>query len=194
MTSTDDAPVRIVPYDPIWPLLFETERGALADLLAPWLAGPIEHVGSTAVPGLAAKPVIDTMVGVRELEASRPAIADLSRLGYCYAPYRVEIMHWFCKPSPAVRTHHLQLVPWKSQLWLDRLAFRDFLRAHADVATDYAALKRRLAADLEIDVILHETAAGRLDPRFGVQSVSRFGWPSQESPRRYSLPRTAVRS
>jgi GrpB-like predicted nucleotidyltransferase (UPF0157 family) len=151
MTSTDDAPVRIVPYDPTWPLSFEAERAALADLIAPWLAGPIEHVGSTAVPGLAAKPVIDIMVGVRELEASRPAITELARLGYCYFPYHAEIMHWFCKPSPAHRTHHLQLVPWMSPLWVDRLAFRDLLRTHADVAADYAALKRRLAAEHEFD-------------------------------------------
>ena len=151
MTTTNDAPVRIVPYDPSWPLSFETERAALASLLAPWLAGPIEHVGSTAVPGLAAKPVIDIMVGVGGLEASRPALAELPRLGYCHFPYRAEVMHWFCKPSPAFRTHHLHLVPWKSQLWRDRIAFRDLLRARADVAADYAELKRRLAADHEFD-------------------------------------------
>ena len=82
----------------------------LRDVLQPWLAGPVEHIGSTAVPGLAAKPVVDIMAGVESLDASRPAIAALERAGYCYAPYRADTEHWFCKPSPQFRTHHLHLM------------------------------------------------------------------------------------
>jgi len=134
-----------VKYDPTWPDSFDRERHALLPVLAPWLAGPIEHVGSTAVPGLVAKPVIDIMAGVQGLEASRPAIAEVTQLGYCYSPYRADMMHWFCKPSPEVRTHHLHLVPFRSQLWLDRLAFRDFLRVRSDIAAEYADLKQHLA-------------------------------------------------
>src|SRR5436190_14738378 len=134
VTSTHaDAPVRIVPYDATWPDSFERERRVLLPVLGPWLAGPIEHVGSTAIPGLVAKPVIDIMPGVHDLETARPAIAELSHLDYCYSPYRPDVMHWFCKPSPNHRTHHLHLVPFRSQLWLDRLAFRDFLRARPDI-------------------------------------------------------------
>ena len=100
-----DAPIEIVPYDLNWPRRFETERARLLDAIGTWLATEaIEHIGSTAIPGLAAKPVIDIMAGVASLEAARPAIAILERHQYCYAPYRSDVMHWFCKPSPAVRT------------------------------------------------------------------------------------------
>ena len=145
------APVRVVSYDPAWPDKFERERSDLAGLLAPWLVGPIQHVGSTAVPGLAAKPVIDIMAAVEDLDSSRPVIDVLPRLGYCYWPYRADVMHWFCKPSDAFRTHHLHVVPFRSQLWLDRLAFRDYLRAHRPVAEEYASLKFQLAKLYEFD-------------------------------------------
>ena len=142
---TDEAPVEIVPYDAAWPTSFEMERTRLLDAIRPWLAGPIEHIGSTAVLGLAAKPVVDIMAGVESLVASRPAIAVLETREYCYAPYRTDVMHWFCKPSPAFRTHHLHLVPVGSRRWIEQLAFRDYLRANPDAAMEYAALKWRLA-------------------------------------------------
>ncbi len=74
MTSIE-TPVDIVSYDSSWPRRFEDEAEVLRHALAPWLAGPIEHIGSTAVPGLSAKPTIDIMAGVETLDASRPAIA-----------------------------------------------------------------------------------------------------------------------
>ena len=67
-------------------------------ILAPWLAGPIEHIGSTAIPGMVAKPVIDIMAAVESLDASRRAISAATKAGYLYFPYRPELMHWFCKP------------------------------------------------------------------------------------------------
>lgn len=147
MTRTDaDAPIEVVPYDPLWPSRFAEERELLERVLAPWLTGPVEHVGSTAVRGLAAKPVIDIMAGVESLEASRDAIDTLREVGYRYAPYRVEVMHWFCKPKPSLRTHHLHLVPTGSALWEDRLVFRDRLRADGTLARRYAELKIALAA------------------------------------------------
>ncbi len=121
------------------------ERARLLDAIRPCLAGPVEHIGSTAVPGLAAKPVVDIMAGVESLDASRPAIPILEAHEYCYAPYRSDVMHWFCKPSPAFRTHHLHLVPVGSRRWIEQLAFRDYLRANPDAAMEYAALKWRLA-------------------------------------------------
>ena len=143
--------IEIVPYDARWSRLFAEERAALLEILAPWLAGPIEHIGSTAVIGLAAKPVIDIMAGVTSLEASRAAIGAVAPLGYLYAPYRTEVMHWLCKPDPEVRTHHLHLVPFASALWGERLAFRDRLRADRALALEYEALKRRLAAEHALD-------------------------------------------
>src|SRR5215467_7554448 len=121
MNQGPEAAIHLVPYDKTWPARFEQEAAELYRLLKPWLAGNIEHIGSTAVPGLVAKPVIDIMAGVAGLEASRPAIEALEQTGYCYYPYRTEVMHWFCKPSPAFRTHHLHLVPFGSPLWNERL-------------------------------------------------------------------------
>ncbi len=151
MTSPPEAPVEIVAYDGTWPAQFAEEREALRRVLAPWLAGPIEHIGSTAVPGLAAKPVIDIMAAVETLEGSKPAIGATAALGYCYFPYRSDIKHWFCKPSPAFRTHHLHLIPIESPQWIGPIAFRNYLRAQAKVAAEYEALKRRLAETFRFD-------------------------------------------
>jgi GrpB-like predicted nucleotidyltransferase (UPF0157 family) len=151
MTPIPEQPIDIVPYDESWPSRFEQERAILDRVIRGWVVGAIEHVGSTAVPGLAAKPVIDIMVGVESLEASRAAIPVLSKIEYCYFPYRPDVMHWFCKPSPSLRTHHLHLIPFQSRLWLERLAFCDYLRRHADVAAEYAELKRHLAAQHRLD-------------------------------------------
>lgn len=148
-----DGPVIIAPYDPAWPTRFEAERAVLASVLEPWLAGPIEHVGSTAVPGLAAKPVIDIMAGVRDLRGSLPAIEAVRPLQYCYPdpPYKPDVMHWFCKPSDFERTHHLHLVPFGSPLWRDRLVFRDCLRNDAATREAYLRLKLRLASEFRDD-------------------------------------------
>ena len=126
----------------------------------PLLAGPIEHVGSTAVPGLAAKPVIDIMAGVQSLEECRPAIATLEAIGYCYFPHRPEQQHWFCKPSAAFRTHHLHLVPFGSRSWTERLAFRDYLRRDHLTARQYAELKKQLATQYEFDREAYTEAKG----------------------------------
>jgi GrpB-like predicted nucleotidyltransferase (UPF0157 family) len=144
-------PVHIADYDPTWPDRFESERRLLLTVLASWLAGPIEHVGSTAVPGLRAKPVIDIMAPVRSLEDSRQATEAVKTLQYHYFPHRAEVMHWFCKPTPVTRTHHLHLIPVGSKLWHERLAFRDYLRSHPETAAEYAELKERLAEQHRFD-------------------------------------------
>jgi GrpB-like predicted nucleotidyltransferase (UPF0157 family) len=104
----------------------------------------VHHVGSTAVPGLAAKPIVDIMVGVRDLEEARAAIPVLEAERYCYFPYR-EYFHWFCKPSPEHREFHMYLIEPTHPQWRARLAFRDWLRAHPETAAEYEALKRELA-------------------------------------------------
>lgn len=152
-TSQDDenAPVEVVAYDSAWPSRFEEERAVLEGLLAQWTVADIEHVGSTAVSGLAAKPVIDIMVPVESLEASRGIIEASSRAGYMYWPYKADVMHWFCKPSAAHRTHHLHVVPFESSLWFERLRFRDALRGDSRIAERYAELKRHLAKRYRYD-------------------------------------------
>ncbi len=107
----DDDPIVLAPPDPRWPALFAAERDAIAAALAPWLTGAPEHIGSTAVPGLPAKPVVDILAPVASLDAALGAIAAAAALQYVHFPYRPELMLWFCKPGPARRTHHLHLVP-----------------------------------------------------------------------------------
>ncbi len=160
MPAQSEAPVHVVAYDQSWPALFEAERTILSEILRPWLTGPIEHVGSTAVPGLPAKPVIDLMAGVDTLEASRSALRPLEDFGYHYAPYRAELMHWLCKPGLYVRTHHLHLVPFRSPLWDERLRFRDCLRSTPAVADEYAALKYQLAEIHRFDREAYTQAKG----------------------------------
>jgi GrpB-like predicted nucleotidyltransferase (UPF0157 family) len=113
----------------------------LASSIGDWAVGGIHHVGSTSVPGLDSKPVIDILIGVSSLEESRACFDRLAGLGYLYAPYRTHEMHWFCKPDLSRRTHHLHLVPTASARFRDELAFRDYLRDHRDVAQEYGALK-----------------------------------------------------
>ena len=151
MATTESEPIKIVAYDPEWPARFEAERSALADAIGDLAKGGIHHVGSTAVPGLDAKPIIDVLVGVESLDASRPAFDPLARLGYMYAPYLADEMHWFCKPHPNRRTHHLHLAPVNGQRFRDELDFRDRLRANPDLAQRYADLKRSLAHRFEHD-------------------------------------------
>ena len=143
--------IRIAPYDPAWPDSFERERVELDAAIGRWAVGGIHHVGSTAVPGLAAKPIVDILVGVEDLESSRACFAPLARLEYLYAPYLADQMHWFCKPDPNRRTHHLHLVPTAGRRYAEELAFRDRLRIDGALAEAYASLKRDLAARLGDD-------------------------------------------
>jgi GrpB-like predicted nucleotidyltransferase (UPF0157 family) len=145
------AAVHVVPYDANWTAQFETEKALLERVLEPWRDGPIEHIGSTSVYGLCAKPIIDIMAGVTSLAASEPAKAALREHAYQYSEYRADVMHWFCKPSSAARTHHLHLIPYGSPLWHERLAFRDLLRGNSKLADEYAALKQELAGRFELD-------------------------------------------
>ena len=146
-----DEPIRLTRYAPSWPARFEQERAALDDAIGKWVVCGVHHIGSTAVPGLEAKPIIDILAGVRDLEESRACFKPLSQPGYMYAPYLPEEMHWFCKPHPSRRTHHLHLVPADSKRYRDELAFRDLLRADARLAEEYAAVKDALASRFEHD-------------------------------------------
>ena len=100
------------------------------------------------------------MAGVDSLDASRPAIAALADLDYCYYPYRPDSEHWFCKPSPEVRTHHLHLIPVTSPRWREAISFRDYLRSHREIAAEYADLKRRLAREHTFDREAYTEAKG----------------------------------
>jgi GrpB-like predicted nucleotidyltransferase (UPF0157 family) len=145
--------VVLVPYDPAWPDLFERERRLLAEVFRDTDA-TIEHVGSTAIPGLGAKPVIDIMVGLPRLREAETRIQDLERLAYEYVPeYEVRLpdRRYFRKTSKCVQTYHLHAVICDGAFWYRLLIFRDHLRRHPDVAADYLALKGRLASEYGAD-------------------------------------------
>ncbi len=141
----------IVEYDPRWPAFFEEERARLLATSGTLLAA-IEHVGSTAVPGLAANPIIDILGGVRDLGEVTRYVTDLARIGYEYVPqYEVFIpeRRYFRKPrtGQSPRTHHLHIVELTSTFWRRHLLFRDYLRTHPVALREYADLKQRLAAE-----------------------------------------------
>lgn len=142
-----DAPIELRPWSTAWRRVFQRESRALCDVLGPWLVGMPRHIGSTAVPGLAAKPVIDIMAPIGNLRRKRRAIiAAAQEDGWCHAPYKADEMLWFCKPSLQHRRYHLHLLVPGSPGWWARLDFRNALRADAALAARYEALKRDLAA------------------------------------------------
>ncbi len=150
-------PIRRSPSFPTTPpgiQRFEEERALLEEALAPWLAGGIHHIGSTAIPGLSAKPIIDMMAGVRDLAEARAAYEPLRALSYINTPHRPSIAHHFSKPSARIgeTTHGLHLTEPASDLWRERLAFRDVLRNDAALASDYGNLKSRLAQEHQGDL------------------------------------------
>jgi GrpB-like predicted nucleotidyltransferase (UPF0157 family) len=139
--------VTVVPYDPAWPGRFDEERRALAAVFVGSDA-VIEHIGSTAVPGLGAKPVIDIMVGVPVLVAVDDRIPALEAAGYEYVQeYEQQLpdRRYFRKPRLGPRAFHVHCVVRGSDFWNLHLAFRDRLRAHPELAAAYDSLKRELA-------------------------------------------------
>jgi GrpB-like predicted nucleotidyltransferase (UPF0157 family) len=137
--------IRVVPSDPEWPVRFEQERTDLERLLVPWLSAGVHHIGSTSVPGLAAKPVIDMIAGVRDLAAAEAAVPLLAARSYVHAFHRPRAL-WFHKGTAGEQTHALHLTEPGSDLWQERFAFRDALRADPELRAEYQQLKRELAA------------------------------------------------
>jgi len=145
--------IAVVDYDPRWPEMFRREAAHLRACLPPELIGRIEHFGSTAVPGLAAKPIIDMLIEVTSLEETKKRIVPvLTAQGYDYLwrptwggdvpPFYA----WFIKrDATGKRTHHLHMIEKDFEHW-DRLLFRDYLIAHPDEAREYGNLTQKLAA------------------------------------------------
>ena len=159
-------PIVIVPYDSAWPALFRAVadpiRLALGDV-----AVRIDHIGSTAVPELAAKPVIDVQVSVREFEPLAPFRDPLVALGYVFRGDNPERTKRYFREAPGTRRTHIHVRragSWNEQF---ALLFRDFLRAHPDVAGDYAELKTGLA---------HEHSLSGLNRHAYVEAKQPFIW------------------
>ena len=138
----------VVPYRSGWQQCFEQEADRLRNALGE-RAMQIEHIGSTSIPGMAAKPIIDITVAVASFAEATDLIPVVEALGYEYKPLDViaERMFFAKESDPEIRTHHLSVTELGSAFWHKHLAFRDYLRAHDELAGEYVQLKKQIAED-----------------------------------------------
>lgn len=146
--------IYVTDYDPDWPEMFSQEGERIGGAIGQW-TGAIEHIGSTAVEGLGAKPTIDIMAGLTHLSDYKRCVIPLENLGYEYAPWVDDLpgRHYFRKTTDGARTHHLHMVEKDSDFFRKHLLFRDYLRDHPDEADRYYELKKKLAVEFEWDTI-----------------------------------------
>lgn len=141
--------VVIVEYRPEWPTLYHKEKESIQKAIG-HIAIAIEHIGSTAVPSLGAKPTIDIMVGLHHLVDAEKCIEPLRSVGYEYQPEheaQIPERRFFRKGNPAKEQHyHLHIVDKKGDFWKRHLLFRDYLRTHPKTVQQYYKLKKELAS------------------------------------------------
>jgi GrpB-like predicted nucleotidyltransferase (UPF0157 family) len=172
--------VELVDYDPAWAEKFAAASAEVSRSLATWLVA-VEHIGSTAVPGLAAKPVIDMMVSVRTLADTAGIVAALGKLGYEYVPAYEAIFpdrRFFRRWEHGRRTVQIHLVERTDAEWWDRhLGFRDWLRSHDQDRDAYASLKRALAAEFRHDRVGYTDAKGVFVREIETRAACHRGMP-----------------
>lgn len=135
--------VKLVPYHKRWTAAFEREKKRLL-ARAGGLIVEVRHIGSTAVPGMHAKPIIDMAAGVRNMKDAKKLIKPLAKMGYnFYKKFGQQIL--FAKGPDAKRTHYLHVMKWNGAKWKNDHLFREFLVSHPARAKAYAALKKKLA-------------------------------------------------
>jgi GrpB-like predicted nucleotidyltransferase (UPF0157 family) len=137
----------LAPYNPEWPSEFENEKNRIGTVLSPeWAV--VEHIGSTSVPGLAAKPVIDILVGLRDFDRAMEAVDSLESIGYAYLPQYEDTMPYrrlLILEEENKRSVNLHMVAIDTEFWERHLRFRDYLRSHPEVRDAYNQLKTDLA-------------------------------------------------
>jgi GrpB-like predicted nucleotidyltransferase (UPF0157 family) len=143
MIGLENNVVKIADYDTTWINDFEHEKELISGAVVEYNLS-IEHIGSTAVKGLCAKPIIDILIGIDRFENGFRIVGVFERLGYEYkGEFGIPKRHFFIKGNP--RTHHVHMVEIGSNFWNEHLLFRDYLREHKDDRERYALLKRELA-------------------------------------------------
>jgi GrpB-like predicted nucleotidyltransferase (UPF0157 family) len=155
-------PIVVVPYNPAWPLQFEEEKARILAAISPFV-DCMEHMGSTGVPGLAAKPIIDILIGVRSLADAPLFLPPLVSLGYDYIQKHEAVFperRYLHRLVNGLHTHHLHMVEPDSNFFMVQIAFRDYLRRHADARDHYAALKLDLAQRYSNDREAYTDAKG----------------------------------
>jgi GrpB-like predicted nucleotidyltransferase (UPF0157 family) len=149
MLGLESGVVRLSPYQPAWQRLFEEEKARLQQAVGPYVLD-IQHVGSTSIPGLVAKPILDIAIAVRNFEEATVCIEPIERLGYVYrGELGIPRRHYFRKGQP--RTHHLHVNEIESADYENQILFRDYLIRHPDLAQAYGALKLDLARRFPTD-------------------------------------------
>jgi GrpB-like predicted nucleotidyltransferase (UPF0157 family) len=145
-------PVIIVDYDPAWPILYEKEKKQILEAVGKKILA-IEHIGSTAVPGLGAKPIIDIMAGVHGQIEADECLTLLEKIGYTDVTPEPDNSEWFYCLGKGRHSvgYHLHLVKFPSNRWNKQLFFRDYLRGHPDVAEKYFKLKKELSEKYRSD-------------------------------------------
>ena len=143
MIGLEEDAVRLTPYDKDWERLFREEKSRLQIAVGLFVLD-IQHVGSTSIPGMIAKPIIDIAIAVESFEEAHVCIKPIERLGYRYrGENNIPRRHFFVKGNP--RTYHIHINEIGSCDWNDQISFRDYLRRHHDIASRYAELKLELA-------------------------------------------------
>jgi GrpB-like predicted nucleotidyltransferase (UPF0157 family) len=152
-------PVDIGDYDPAWRREFAGQRDRLTILLREWLAEPVEHVGSTAVPGLASKPIVDVLAPVTSLVEAGGVVSILEEDGWLQWPTdpNRSWRFWFLRPQPDVRTHHLYLIQYDDPHVRELRAFRDVVCADGALRDRYSG---RWATRLRGTAIESESGVG----------------------------------
>lgn len=142
--------VEVHPYDTEWLVLYNQESNRLCSSLGDWVLG-IEHIGSTAVLGLASKPIIDMAIGIRDFDEGFDMVPLMTELGYHFrGEVGVPRRHFYMLGKP--RTHHVHVYEITSHDWQQRIAFRDALRSSPTKAREYAELKQKLADQFPRDI------------------------------------------
>jgi GrpB-like predicted nucleotidyltransferase (UPF0157 family) len=142
MIGLEKGVVRLSPYTPEWRQLFEVEKAIIQTVVGAYILD-IQHVGSTSIPGMPAKPIVDIGIAVANFEEARVCIPLIEELGYEYKGEDSPHRHYFVKGDP--RTFHIHMCEISSPVWQNLLFFRDYLSQHPDVAKEYAELKLQLA-------------------------------------------------
>jgi GrpB-like predicted nucleotidyltransferase (UPF0157 family) len=141
--------LQFLPYNPEWKILFEEEKQQLQSTIGNDIVD-IQHIGSTSIPGIIAKPILDIGIAVNNFEEAAICIKPLEKMGYTYkGESGIPRRHWFAKGEPT--THHVHILEIHSQNWKNNLIFRDYLKRNLEIAKQYAELKMQLLKQFNAD-------------------------------------------
>ena len=150
--------LRVSPYREEWKLLFKIEKRDIEEAIGDYIE-EIQHVGSTSIPGMSAKPILDIAIAVKNFEKARICINPLCDMGYTFKGENgIPRRHYFLKGEPC--THHIHMLEKNSEEWEKLILFRDHLRSHQNTAEEYNQLKRNLSERLQGDRKAYQDAKG----------------------------------